>query len=144
MRFTFIMIEKYAGGAMQLTDNHPFRAVNDKGPFSSHQWNRPEINFLFLDVPNIGDSCLLIDIINDEPHRNSYWQLIRHAAVYALFNTVFYFAKSIGDEFQGGASRKILNGKNGLKNSLKTDIFAFFRKNAYLKKSTIGFPLHPD
>jgi hypothetical protein len=144
MGFTFVVIKKNTGGAMQLADNYPLRAVYDKGAFSGHQRNRPEIYFLFLYVSNIGNASFLINIIDDEPNRNPNRQFIRHPTVYTLFNTMFYFTKPIRDEFQGSTSSEIFNGKNGLEHRLKTDVFSFLRKNADLKKSTVGFPLHPD
>ncbi len=47
-----IMVKKDPGRAMQLTDNDPFGAINDKGPSFCHHGNGPKIDFLLLNVPD--------------------------------------------------------------------------------------------
>ena len=54
MGFAFVVVEKYAGGPMQLADHNPLSTIDDKSPFFRHQRNGAEINFLFLDIPDIG------------------------------------------------------------------------------------------
>jgi hypothetical protein len=44
----------------------------------------------------------------------------------ALLDAVLDLAKAVGDEFEGSAAGKILDGKNGLENGLQPDGPAVF------------------
>ncbi len=139
----FVVIEKYAGRTVKLADNNAFCAVYDKGPLVGHQGNGTEINFLFLDVANIGNAGFLVDIVNHQPDGNTDGQFVCHAAVYTLGHIVLYLAETIRHEFKRCASGKILDREYGFKYRLQTDVFTLFRHNINLQESTVRFTLHP-
>jgi hypothetical protein len=55
----FVMIEKNAGGTVQLADHDTLGTVDDKGPLFGHQRNGAEINLLLLDVADVGNPVSL-------------------------------------------------------------------------------------
>ena len=80
---------------MQLADDDPFGPVDDKSSFFGHQRYGAEINFLFLDVPNVGDTGFGINVVNHQTDRDTHRYLVGHSPVDAFFDTVFDFSKTV-------------------------------------------------
>ena len=95
MRFSFVMIEENAGRSMELAYDNTFGTIDDKRPSVGHQRNRTKINLLLLYIPDVGDPCLLVDIIYNQPDGDTQRNLVGHSPVYTLLNTVFNFSESV-------------------------------------------------
>ena len=134
MGFDLILVEKDAGGAMKLADDHPFCAIDDKCSILRHQRDFAKIDFLLLNGFDASDFGLFIHIPDDESNRHLNGCGIRHAPQETLVHIVFGLRQAITDEFKRSRFVKVLNWKDGLKDRLKPGGLPFFRIHVRLQK----------
>ena len=100
-RFPFVMVKKDPGGPVQLADNDPFRAVDGKGPVFRHQGDLAEIDFLFLDVPDLLLIGTRIAVEYNQTDDNLQGRRIGHPLLHAFLEVVANVPDIVADEFQG-------------------------------------------
>ena len=86
---------------MQLADDDPFRAVDRKGPVFRHQGDLAEIDFLFLDVPDLLLIGTRIAVEYNQPDDNLQGRRIGHPLLHAFLEVVANVPDIVADEFQG-------------------------------------------
>jgi len=101
MGLSLVMIKEGPGGPMELADNHSLGSIVYKSPPLCHHGDSPEIDILFLDIPDAFCSVHRVCIKHHQSDSQSDRGIITHALVQAIFLIIFCLFKGIFDKFQG-------------------------------------------
>ena len=137
MSFALVMVEKYAGRAVHLRDNHPFRAIDHKGAIAGHQRHVAHIDVLLLDILDRFRSGILVDIKYNQPQPHFQRRSEGDAALTALLNVIFRSFKFILNKFQKRSAGKVGNRENRFENRLQAFLRPLARQFVSLKKLII-------
>ncbi len=85
---------------MKLADNDTFSTVYYKGAFFSHQRDCTKVDFLLLDIADIGDSRFFLNIIHHQPYGDTKGDLICHPPVNTFLHTVLNRSKPVRYKFK--------------------------------------------
>ncbi len=107
-----VVLEEYAGRAMQLRDDNPLGPIHHEGAVARHQRNLTEINFLFLDV--LDRAAPILDVPDDELNLDLQRRRVGHPALMAFVNVILGRAELVGDEL-----KRSLIGKTDLKTACR-------------------------
>ncbi len=140
--FSSVMIEENPRRTMQLAHHDPLGAVDNEGPIVGHQRQRPEIDFLFLDVANRAGAGFFVDVVDDQAHHDFQGGFVGHSPRQTFFDIVFDFAKTVLNKLQRSRATEILNGENALENFLESSIASCLRRDIPLQKLIVAFLLH--
>ena len=97
---SFIVIEEDARRAMQLRDNHPLRAINDKRAVLSHQGHLAHVDFLLLDIAQNLRAAGFAFVKNNQAQRGKQRRRVHHAALLALADIEHRSAEGVTDKIQ--------------------------------------------
>ena len=142
MGLAFVVVEENTWRTVQLTNHHPFSAVDNEGTVVGHQRYGTEINLLLFNIPNVLGATVLVHIVDHEPHRDLDWCLVRHPPLQTLFHIILDSADAVADKLERGSPTKVANGKDPFKDALQTFVYAFIGIHFLLQKPFIGLPLH--
>jgi hypothetical protein len=126
------VVEEHAGRAVQLRDDDPLRAVDDKGPGVGQQRQFAEVDLLLDDllVP-----LLALDVLADpEAERGLHGRGEGEIPLLALVHRVLGLADGVGDELQGKEPPRVADGKDGAEDLLQTHVPPFLRRDLELQK----------
>ena len=138
-----VVIEEGAGRAVKLADDNTLGAVDDEGTVVGHQRDFAEVDLLFLHVADGANACVLIEIPDDEPDADLDRRSIVHAARDALVDIILGLLEPVLDELKRAVLVVVLDGEDGLEDSLEADIFAL-RLGIGLQELLVGALLDVD
>ena len=130
------------GRALQLVDNDPFRAVDDKHAILSHERQGAKKDLLLFDVTDRPGAGLGIDVKADQPHRDFDRGLEGHPPFNAFGDGILWFPKRVANEFKGTETIEIGDREDGMKDTLQPMFLALIRRRVLLQKVLVRFPLH--
>ena len=144
MRLAAVVGVKKAGRALELVDNDPLGAVDDKHAIVGHQRQSTEEHLLLFNVAHRLNPGGLVVLESDQANGDFHRCLVGHAALNALLHRVFRHAKGIIGELKRAEAIEIIDGKYAFEYGLQTDVFSLSRINVHLQKAVIRMPLHGD
>jgi len=135
------VFENYAGRALKLIDDDPFRTVDQERPLLGDEGNRSEIYVLFLDVVDGAAAGRFVHIVDGEADLDAQGGFKGQALGDAFVHVVLGLADLVADVFQGGSLVEIMNGKDRTKHAFKPDVRAHAGGDVGLEKFVVGIKL---
>ena len=105
---------------MHLGNDHPLSTIYNKRAIWGHQRHIAHEYILLFNVFNRLRTGVFIYIKNNQAQRHLQGSCVRHVALLALFNIVFWFFQLVFYELQDSRLVKIFNRENRLENALNT------------------------
>ena len=94
---------------MKLTDHSAFRTINNERSPRCHQGDCSKIDFLFFNVPDGGQTGVLVMVVDDKPNPDIHRDIIGHPSLLALLDSIFGLTKFISNELQRTEAVEIIN-----------------------------------
>ena len=126
-----LLFKGNAWRAVELGNDDPFSAIDDKSPLVGHDGDRPHIDFFFFNPRLIGQT---------EFHFQGH--IVCDASANTFFRRIFGNPEIIGEKFQDRFLIVRFDGKNFGKNFLKPNIFPLMGQKMRLQKLVIGLNLN--
>src|SRR5262249_2123580 len=120
MGLALVVVEEDTRRAVHLRNDDALGSVDDEGAVVGHERNVAHVDILLLDVLDRTCARLFVDIEYDQPQRHLERRGIRHAALAALVDVIFWRLEFVLHEFELGRIGKNGNRKYGFEYGLKT------------------------
>ena len=121
MGLAAVVVEKHAGAAVHLADDHALGAVDDEGPIGRHQRHVAHVDVLLLDVPDRPRSGVLVDVPHHQPQGYLERRGVSDAALLAFLDVVFRLFQLIVHELELGTFGEVSNRKHRVEHRLNAD-----------------------
>ncbi len=141
MGFTLIVVEKHAGRAVQLGNDHPFGAVDDEGAVVGHQRQLAHVHFVFLDILDLMGAGLSVLVHQHQPKPHPQRGGVGQTAQLAFAHVEHRLAQAVADVFQAGAAGIADDGEHRMKSRVQPDVPAFARRCLGLQELAVGIQL---
>ena len=145
VRFAAVVLKNDAGRTLELVDDDPLCAVDDKSAFFGHQGQGAEIDILLLDVADGAVARGLVRVVDYQAHLDAHGGLVGQAFGNALGLVVLGLAHFVVDELQTGSFIKVFNGENGTEHAFQALVgLAVLYRQAFLKEFLVGIYLQVE
>ena len=145
VRFAAVVLKNDAGRTLELVDDDPLCAVDDKSAFFGHQGQGAEIDILLLDVADGAVARGLVRVVDHQAHLDAHGGLVGQAFGNALGLVVLGLAHFVVDELQTGSFIKVFNGENGTEHAFQALVgLAVLYRQAFLKEFLVGIYLQVE
>ncbi len=116
-----VVVEEHAGRTMQLRDDDPFGAVDDKGAVLGHERQLAHVHFLLLDVLDglLGAGLLVVD---DQAHLHPQRCRVGDAAHLALLHIEYRCTQPVADVLEDRVAGVALDWKHGLECRVQSEV----------------------
>ena len=141
MGLALIMVEEDARRTVELGDDDPLGAIDDKGSRLGHERHFAHVDFLFLDILDDLGTGRGFAIINDQAQQDAQGGGIGRAAQVALAHIEGWLAETVTDVLQHRVPGVALDRENGLEGGMQPHILALSGFQTLLQKSPIRVDL---
>ncbi len=124
---------------MQLGNDDPFGAIDDKGAVLGHERDFAHVNFLLLDV--LDGLLARLPVVNNQPHLNPQRNRVGDPTQLTFIHIEWRFAEFIGNVFQGGVARVAGDRKDRLKGCMQAFFQPLGRRDLSLQETAVGVHL---
>ena len=143
MRFALVVLEKHAGAAVQLRNNHALGAVDDEGAFVRHQRHFAHVDFLLFNVlDDFGLAGGGFAVVNDKLHKRTHGGSVGERANLAFAHVKRRLAEFVFQELHLHKTIVRDDGEGGFKRCLQPLVLTLARRRVGLQKILVGIALH--
>ena len=126
---------------MQLGNDHPLGAVNNKSTVFGHEWNFTHVDFLLFDVLDVLDRLAAFAVKNNQVYLNAQRSSIGNAAHDALFDIKGGLTQTIAHVFQRSIARITDNREHRFESGMQAYIAQLFLIYPCLQKFSVRIQL---
>ena len=134
-----VMLEEHPGRTVQLRHDHTLGAVDHKRTGVGHQRNLAHIDFLLLDLFDLGLGRLLVE--DGQTHPRAQRRSVGQAALLAFAHIKRRHAQLVADKIETGKFVVALDRENRIERGLQPVILALFGRRPCLQERAVGFQL---
>ncbi len=136
-----VVIEKHAGGAMQLRNDDPLGAVDDEGAVIGHQRQLTHVNFVFLDILDLVGAGLGILVHQHQPQPHPQRSGVGQSTQLTFADVEHRLAQPVTHVLQPGVARITDDREHRAESGVQSHVPAFSRRYLGLQKLTIRIQL---